>query len=165
MHEGGSDNREQREKPAQPQGGGTALILLTVVAAPVALGFETLLRKLLFPPEFEQIRALLHPILTPLVWGLVVITAVVGALGVVLQRRLVSRAIERVPPDQRDAARVHRAKLGAFMLAASVPQVPAILATFGFMWGSSLTPTVLAIAVATLAIALQAFLARSTERR
>ncbi len=159
MDEGGHHEREQ------PQGGGAALILLTVVAAPVALGFETLLRKLLFPPEFEEIRALLHPILTPLVWGLVALTAVVGALGLVLQRRLVARAIGRIPPTHRDSARLHRAKLGAFMLAASVPQVPAILATFGFMWGSSLTPTVLAIAVATLAIGLQAFLARSTERR
>jgi len=140
--------------------GGTALILMTIVAAPMALGFETILRKLLFPPEFDELRLLIGPTLTPIVWGLVGVTALFGFFGVVFQARLVARAVAKVPEPQRTVARVHKAELGAFMLAASIPQIPAILATFGFMWGSSLTPVVVAIGVATVAIVIQASMAR-----
>lgn len=159
----GAGAEEPVQEPADERGGGGALILMTLVAAPAALALETLLRKVLFPPEFEEIRELLHPILTPLVWVAVVLTAVLGVAGLVFQRRLVVRAVGRIPLADRTPERVRSAEVGAFLLAASVPQVPAILATFGFMWGSSLTPTVTAIAVATVAIALQALSARSKE--
>ncbi len=140
--------------------GGTALILMTVVAAPVALVLETILRKLIFPPEFEELRALFEPTLTPVVWGLTALTALLGAFGVVMQSRLAARAVSKLPSEARTPARVHKAELGAFMLAASIPQIPAILATLGFMWGASLTPVLVAIGVVTLAIVVQALRAR-----
>jgi hypothetical protein len=146
---------EEKEK------GGTALILMTVVAAPIALVLETILRKLLFPPEFDELRLLFEPTLTPVVWGLVVLTALFGVLGVALQARLAARAVRKVPEHTRTPARIHKAELGAFMLAASIPQIPAIVATLGFMWGSSLTPVIAAIGVATVAIVIQAVRARS----
>ncbi len=142
--------------------GGTALILMTVIAAPAALALETGLRKLLFPPEFDELRTILEPALTPVVWGLVVLTALFAVLGIVLHARLVARAIAKVPEPARTPARIHRAELGAFMLAASIPQIPAIFATLGFMLGSSLTPVVVAIGVATVAIVIQAIRARAT---
>jgi hypothetical protein len=141
--------------------GGTALILMTVVAAPIALVLETILRKLLFPPEFDELRLLFEPTLTPVVWGLVVLTALFGAAGIALQARLAARAVRKVPEHARTPARIRKAELGAFMLAASIPQIPAILATLGFMWGSSLTPVIVAIGVATVAIVVQAVRARS----
>jgi hypothetical protein len=135
--------------------GGTALILMTVVAAPIALVFETILRKLLFPPEFDELRDLLSPDLTPVAWGLVGLTGLFGLAGIAFQSRFAARAVGKVPQEHRTKARVQKAELGAFMLAASVPQIPAILATFAFMWGASLTPVLIAIGVATLAIVVQ----------
>ena len=48
----------------------TGLLWATIVAAPLALGFETLLRALLFPDDFELIRDFLRPTLTWVAWGL-----------------------------------------------------------------------------------------------
>lgn len=129
---------------------------MTAVAAPVALAFETLLRRLLFPPEFERVREALRPVLTPVAWLLCLICAVAGVAATALQRRLVARGIDRLPSDRRSPEQIDRARIGAFMLAASVPQVPAVLATFGFMFGAALTPVVVAIAIATVAVLVQA---------
>jgi hypothetical protein len=141
---------------ASTERGGTALILATLVAAPMALGLETVLRRLLFPPEFDELRAALAGTLTPIVWGLVGLTALAGLFGITMQARLAARAVAKLRADARTEARIHKAELGAFMLAASIPQIPAILATLGFMWGASLTPVIVAIAVATVAIVVQA---------
>jgi hypothetical protein len=158
------DLKETLALPSRPMGegerGGTALILMTLVAAPVALGFETLLRKLLFPPEFEELRALFSPTLTIVSWVLVLFTAVLGVAGLLLQQKLAARNVAKIPEPRRTPARVQKAELGAFLLAASVPQIPAILATFCFMWGAALTPTLVAIGVVTAAIIAQAVRAR-----
>ena len=140
--------------------GGTALILMTVVAAPIALVFETILRKLLFPPEFDELRELLSADLTPIAWAFVGLTGLLGVVGIAFQSRLAARAVAKIPETHRTPARAQKAELGAFMLAASIPQIPAILATFAFMWGASLTPVLTAIGIATLAIVVQAVRAR-----
>lgn len=136
-------------------GGRGALIVLTAVAAPAALGFETLLRWLLFPDDFELVRELLRPTLTVVAWALCGVTVLSAFAGIVAQKRLAARAVAKLgpaaPPD-----RVARARLGGFLLAASIPQVPAVLATFAFMFGASLGPVLVAIAIVTAAVLLQA---------
>jgi hypothetical protein len=145
---------EKRER------GGTAIVLLTVVAAPFALALETLLRTLLFPSDFELVRELLSPAMTVAAWALVGVTALASVAGVALQERLADRAVARIPEAARTAELARRARLGAFMLAASVPQVPAILATFAFTFGASLVPVAVTIAVVTAGVVAVAVRAR-----
>ena len=129
--------------------------MLTALAAPAALGFETLLRGLLFPDDFEILRAYLREPLTLVAWALVGLCVVLALLGSALQRRLGDRATARLPADRRTPEGEARARLGAFMLAASVPQVPAVLCTVAFMMGASLTPVLVAMAIVTVAVVVQ----------
>ncbi len=140
---------------ARTRGKGT-LVAMTAVAAPAALGFETLLRHLLLPAAFELVREALRPVLTPVAWALCGVCALAGVAGLVLQKRIASRSVERLPPERRTPDQVERARVGAFMLAASIPQIPAILATFSFMFGASLVPVLVAIALVTAAVLTQA---------
>lgn len=135
-------------------------MLLTVVAAPIALGFETLLRTLLFPADFELVRELLSPVMTACAWALVGVTAVAGVIGIALQQRLADRAVQKLPEAHRSPERVVKARLGVFMLAASVPQIPAVLATFAFTFGAELAPVLTTIGVVTIAVVAQAVRAR-----
>ena len=145
---------------ARARGKGT-LVVMTAVAAPVALGFETLLRHLLFPESFELVREALRPVLTPVAWVLCLVCAGAGAFGLVFQRRMAARAVDKLPPAGRTPELEDRARLGAFMLAASIPQVPAILATFSFMFGAALTPVVVAIGIVTVFVVAQALRTRA----
>ena len=145
---------------ARARGKGT-LVVMTAVAAPVALAFETLLRHLLFPESFELVREALRPVLTPVAWALCVVCAVAGVFGLAFQRRMAARAVARLPPESRTPELEDRARLGAFMLAASIPQIPAILATFSFMFGAALVPVVVAIVVVTLFVVAQAVRTRA----
>lgn len=140
------------------------LAMLTVVAAPFALAFETVLRKLVFPPEFDEVRALLGPTLTLAAWALPLVCLVAGLAGVVFQGRLVDRALRKLPADRRDdPSSQEKARVGAFLLAASVPQVPAIVATVLFMFGASLTPVLVTVAVSTLGVVAQVGRALATR--
>lgn len=136
----------------------TALIAMTAIAAPAALGLETLLRALIFPPELEELRTVLEPVLTPIAWTLVAIAAVAGVAGAVLQRHLTARAVARAAVVGSPATIEvrERASVGAFLLAASVPQIPAVLVTLAFTFGAALAPVVAAVAVSTLAVCVQA---------
>lgn len=144
---------------AKARGSG-GLVVLTALAAPVALAFETLLRHLLFPPSFEVLRETLRPVLTPVAWGLAGACLLAGIAGLFLQRRMATRAVARLAADRRSGGEAARARLGAFLLAASVAQVPAILATFSYMFGARITPVLVAVALVTLAVLAQAQLAR-----
>lgn len=130
-----------------------AMVVLTAVAAPVALGFETLLRKLVLPARFEQVRELLRPLLTPVGWGLAGLAALAGLAGLAWQKRLIER--KQAQAGDHDEAR-QSARLGAFLLAASVPQLPAVFATVSFMFGSALLPVIVAIVVSTAFVCVQA---------
>lgn len=144
---------------ADGQPGKGLLIAMTAVAAPIAFGLETVLRLLLLPPEFEEFRMLVRPYVTPVGWLMVGLAVVTGLLGVMFQARLVARAEAKLPPEADTSAR-DRARLGAFMLAASVPQLPAIFATLTFMFGSELLPALVAVGVSTAAVVVQALRAR-----
>lgn len=143
-----------------------ALVLLTVVATPLALGMETLVRTQVFPlflgGDFDEVRALLGPPLTPVAWALCGVALVANVAGYVLHARLVQRAVAKLPPARRDApAERERAALGAFLLAASVPQVPCILSTLAFTFGASLAPVLLGVALGSLGVVAQALRTRS----
>ena len=128
-----------------------ALIALTAAAAPAALALETLLRWSIFPDDFELVRELLRPTLTIVAWVLCAVCAIAALVGIGVQQRLGARAVAKLGAARSDD-RVSRARLGGFFLAASIPQVPAVLATFAFMLGASIVPVLVAIAIVTVAV-------------
>ncbi len=132
-----------------------ALLFLTILAAPVALGFETVLRKLLFPPEFQMVRELFEPALTPVAWVLGVVAAGAALLGVVMQRKMAQKRIAK-SPDREDHDARYRHVFGVFLLTSSVPQIPAIFSTFAFMFGASLTPVLVGIGISSIGVVTQA---------
>ena len=133
----------------------TLLLWATIVAAPAALGFETALRLLFFPAEFDLIREFLREYLTPVAWVLVLVTALGAAIGLGLQRALAQKRVSRFPPDAPLSAR-YAAVTGVFLLTTAAPQLPSILATFCFMFGSSILPVLVCISVTTMGVVLQA---------
>lgn len=132
-----------------------AVLFLTILAAPVALAFETGLRKLLFPADFELIREFLEPMLTPVAWVLGLVAAGASLLGLALQRSMAKKRIEK-SRDRDDYDARYRHVFGVFLLTASVPQIPAILSTFMFMFGASLVPVLVGIGICSVGVVSQA---------
>ena len=142
------------------------LVGLTTVAAPLALALETLMRKLLFPllmgDDFELVRDFLRPLLTPVAWALCGVALLAVLAGMALHARLVARAIARLPESKRALpAERERAEVGAFMIAASVPQIPCVLSTVTFMFGAELLPILVAVGIASIGVLVQALRTRS----
>lgn len=151
---------------AQPRS--RALLFLTVLAAPGALGFETLLRALLFPPDFELLRAFLSPVLTHLAWVLGLVAAAGSLIGLALQRSIAHKRLARLPEGASEEVRYQQV-LAVFLLTTAAPQIPAILATFALMFGASLTPVLIGVGICSLGVIAQALrvssLAAAARRR
>ena len=131
----------------------TLLILLVVgISTPLALGVETLLRMLIFPPEFDEVRMWLRPMITPYVWAAPVLAAVATVVGIWLQRSLARRAIDKLEPHERTPENLAAAHFDGLMLSTSAPQIPALLGTVAFMMGAALAPVLVGIAVATVGV-------------
>jgi hypothetical protein len=131
------------------------MLWLTIVAAPAALGFESLLRILLFPPEFEEFRDIVRPLLTPVAWLMVGVAALAVIVGMSLQRRLAAGRVAKLkPPVDGDA--VFRTVFSVFLLTVAVPQIPAILSTFLFTFGASLYPVIASVSVSSIGVVAQA---------
>jgi hypothetical protein len=126
-----------------------AVVVLVAVSAPLALGFETLIRVYLFMPmlgaDLAEVRAFFWPELTPAVriaaatriaWGLVGASLLAGLLGLGLLRRAAQRATLATSPAETARAKVR----DRMLLLSSVPQIPAILATLCFSFGAELSP-------------------------
>lgn len=131
-----------------------AWVLLGFIAlsTPLALAVETGLRKIMFPPEFEEVRDFLRPTLTGPVWFLLPIVALCTlAAARWMGRRIEKRMAARPAEEQTEAFRTKEA-FDAMMLFTSLPQVPAIFGTFMFMFGAALTPVVVVMAAATLGV-------------
>jgi hypothetical protein len=132
--------------------------LATLLAVPLALGMEVALRRFVLPPEFETLRAWLNEPATYLAWAVAALAAG-GALAAerifaVMARRQLARLGDPASvPNSRAAA----AKLGAFILASSVVQLPALVATLTYTLGASPIPVAAAVACSTLGVARQAF--------
>jgi len=126
------------------------LVALVVSAVPVAWGVETGLRAAFFPESFEELRGMLRPGLSAVARGLVVVTLGLlwptwGLMGWLARRRL--RGLPGRRPDLRAGVR-----LVAFLGASSVLQVPGVLATFAFMFGSEWKPVAGVVGVGTLGL-------------
>lgn len=128
------------------------ILALIAVSTPAMFGVESLLRRLLLPPEFEQVRAWLGPSITPYVWGLAAAAAVAAPVALRLQRSFVQRALSRLDRAHRDAQSEPRARFDALILSTSVVQVPALLAVLGYLLGADLVPVIVAIVVATVGV-------------
>lgn len=126
------------------------LLAVIGLSAPIALAFETGIRRLMMPPEFSDVRAWLSPDVTPWAWAMAPAAVVGTALGFGLQRWLIARARKTPPPRGVTAEEARdRLEFDALMLSTSAPQVPAVLATLMFMVGAKLTPVLITMAVAT----------------
>lgn len=147
-----------------PKPSSRALLLLTVLAAPVALAFETLLRALLFPEDFEVLREFLRPFLTPVAWALGLLAGGASFAGLVFMRRMAERRLARLPADA-EAEQRYAQVLGVFMLTTAIPQIPAVLSTFAFMFGASLAPVLVGIVLATVGVIGQALRISSLAKR
>lgn len=134
----------------------TTLLWLTIVAAPAALAIETGLRLLLFPPEFELIRELLNPYLTIVAWLVALIAGVGAWVGLIVQRRVVHKRIAKLPEEANTLERRHQVAIGVFLLSTAIPQIPSIVATFCFMFGASIVPVLVAIALTSIGVIGQA---------
>lgn len=145
---------------AMKRGGSGLLVGATAVAAPVALALESVVRALLLPSEFEVVRGWLEPFLTPLGWLLAVLTAIAGAAGVALQRRLVAGKLAKLGPAA-SRAQQEAARNQVFLITASIPQLPAIASTFALMLGASLVPTVACVTICTVSVLAQGLALRS----
>ncbi len=132
-----------------------AMLFLTILAAPVALALETLLRSLIFPPEFDDFREFLEPALTPVAWVLGLVAAGASLVGLAVQRRMAEKRLSQLPSDAGYEQRYGQV-LGVFMLTTALPQIPAILSTFAFMFGASLVPVLTGIALSSVGVIGQA---------
>jgi hypothetical protein len=126
------------------------LVAAIAVSSPLSLGVETALRTLLFTDDMRDLRAMVGPSLTPVAWAMVGLTAVAAVVGVAVQGaafRHALRSRDASDPDARERARVQ-----ALYVASSVPQLPALVATFLFTGGAALTPVTIALLIAALGV-------------
>ena len=131
-----------------------AVLWLTVLAAPVALGFETLLRSLIFPSEFQLFREFLRPYLTPFGWALTAVIGLASVAGLSLQARFTRRSLERLPADRPDQR--YGAAFAVFLLTTALPQIPTLLSTFAYMFGSELAPVLTGVGICSIGVVGQA---------
>jgi hypothetical protein len=132
------------------------VVLLIAASVPLALGVETLLRKLVFVPlmgaELEEIREYYWPswgpearrtALTEAAWVLAIVTFIAGIVGVALARRV---------RGDREGVR------DRLLLLTSIPQVPALLATLCFCFGAALLPVAVSLLASTAFVVAQGWL-------
>lgn len=139
---------------ASPRTRALRIIAVVAVSTPLAVVFETLLRRWLMPPELEEVRAWWEPSVTPWMWLMPPLALVGIPLGLALQRWLVRRNVAALPEHRRTPAAEAKAVLDAMLLSTSVPQVPAVLATMGLLVGSRPAPVLVATAIATAGVLL-----------
>lgn len=138
-----------RDARSRPSRGVVAVIAL---ATPAALGLETLARTLLLPAELAQLRQELRPVLTPLAWALLGITALAIPLGFLTLRALRRRFLAKVEATGATERRRREAVFEAMFVATSVPQIPAIMATFALTAGSEALPVLVTVALSAAAV-------------
>ena len=139
-------------KPAPTRAKFYAVLAIVGISTPLAVVIETGLRQIMFPPEFDDVRMWLRPSITPWMWLCAPLAVLVTPLGYKLQGWLVARALAKLPEERRTEAERRELELDSLLLSTSIPQFPALFATFGFMFGSALLPVVVAMATATAGV-------------
>ena len=137
---------------AQNASSSRVAVAAIALATPAALGIETLLRVLLLPAELEALRMELRPSLTPVAWGLLVLTAATLPLGLATQRAVERRLLAKVASFGGGEKKRAEARFEAFFVAASVPQIPAVLATFTLTTGAEPLPVLIAVALSVAGV-------------
>lgn len=148
-------------------------VFIIAISAPLALAFETLFRvhvlRRVLGPDLDLMRELFSPTLTDVAWGLAALTVVAGAFGTAIIPRSLRLAETRARAQSKgqpldDGARRQRAMERLFLLT-SIPQVPAIFATFCFTFGSRIAPVIAAMIVSTIFVAAQGLVVSRLLRR
>jgi hypothetical protein len=124
-------------------------LVAIAVAVPVALVLESLLRALMFPPDFEYLREAWGPGITPWVWRLVPISMLVDVAAYYLQLALQKRAAEMATAA---AGKKRWKQFEGLMVSASVAQIPGFIAAFCFMLGADLTAVLAVVTVSTVGV-------------
>lgn len=129
------------------------LLPLIALSSPLSLGVETGLRKLLFTADMVDLRTMARPTMTPVAWVIAGLTLVAIFVGVPVHRIAYAHALKS--RDASDPAAVERARMMALYVASSVPQFPALVATFLFTAGAELTPVAVSLGLSALGVMLQ----------
>jgi hypothetical protein len=133
--------------------GRLAVLAVVAVSAPISLAMETLLRKIMLPPEFEELRRLLNEVMTFANWWVVGLTVAAGVLGIWAGRRVVASIF--ADPRLGDETARSRRLLDRMMLTTSIPQVPTIFSTLLVMIGSDFLPAFVCMGVSSAFIVAQ----------
>lgn len=131
------------------------LLPLIALSSPLSLAVETAIRTLLFTEDMRTLRAMARDALTPVAWGFVPLTVAASLVGVAvhrvaLRKALAAAALKVGKPDAEENAR-----LTALYVATSVPQLPALVATFLFTAGAAFVPVMTTLLVAAAGVMLQ----------
>lgn len=129
-----------------------SVVLLVAISAPLAFASESLIRKLVLPPEFDEVRDFFGPGATSFAWGCVALCVLAAVFGIWVQRRWVRERTQRAREEGTD---VGKAAMDRTFLSMSIPQVPAILSTVAYMSGSELTPVVVAMVISSVGVIAQ----------
>jgi hypothetical protein len=137
---------------ASDKGAGRGATAAIALATPAALGIETLARVLFLPPELEALRQEMRPALTPVAWGLLVLTAVTIPLGLATRRAVERRLLAKVESYGGGEKKRSEARFEALFVAASVPQIPAVFATLTLTAGAAALPVLIAVALSVAGV-------------
>ncbi|MEZ4314939.1 MAG: hypothetical protein R3F14_43550 [Polyangiaceae bacterium] len=139
--------------------------LAMVIATPAVLGLETLARALFLPAWADEIRQELRPTLTPIAWVLLALTVLTVPLSVAAQRGMERRLLAKVDAYGGGEGKRAEARFEAVFVAASIPQIPAILATLLLSFGAEALPALLAVLLSVGAVVLLSIRSRGAAPR
>lgn len=131
----------------------TQIVVMLALSTPASLAAETLIRRALFTPDMQLLRALLRPHLTPVAWALLAVTTTAALAGVAVQRQVHRWMFGRLGERASLPAARHQAELGTMYLAASVVQLPTLASTVTYTLGAELAPVAAALGVAAVGVA------------
>nr|MBK7070200.1 hypothetical protein [Deltaproteobacteria bacterium] len=131
------------------------LLPLIALSSPLSLAVETAIRTALFTDEMRELRLMARDTLTPIAWWFVPVTAAASVLGVFVHRAVLRRALERAARREGDPDAEENARVTALYVASSVPQLPALVATFLFTAGARVEPVMVTLLVAAAGVMLQ----------
>ena len=127
-----------------------ALIGLTITAIPIALvvmhGAQSKL-----PAELSEVQEVFGPTMSTIAWVLCGLTALLSLVAIIAQGPTTRSIIAR-RGAQDDPAKAKGARVGAFLVAASLTQVPPLLSVAIYVLGAGLLPVGLGVAVSSLAV-------------